>query len=114
MKGLISRGRFAGFSFLVLLSGCSMFQAAPTSPVGWTHWICDSQVVVDWKTSAASAQDVDVRLGGVDPVYHLKPEPGAEGALYSDGVLAFNNKGAEGLVYWVATNDLIGRGCKAP
>jgi hypothetical protein len=29
-------------------------------------------------------------------------------------VLAFHKKGDEGLVYWVATDDLIGRGCKAP
>ena len=57
---------------------------------------------------------VDVRLGGGDQVYRLKAEPGASGALYSDGMLAFHTKGEEGLVYWVATNDLIGRGCKAP
>ncbi len=55
-----------------------------------------------------------MRLGGGDQVYRLKAEPGASGALYSDGMLAFHTKGEEGLVYWVATNDLIGRGCKAP
>ena len=52
--------------------------------------------------------------GGGDQVYRLKAEPGASGVLYSDGMLAFHTKGEEGLVYWVATNDLIGRGCKAP
>ena len=48
-----------------------------------------------------------------DRVYRLKHEPGAEGSLYSNDMLAFHIKGEEGLVYWVATNDLIGRGCKA-
>jgi membrane-bound inhibitor of C-type lysozyme len=53
-----------------------------------------------------------VRLGGADQVYRLKQEPGASGSLYSNDMLAFHIKGEEGLVYWVATNDLIGRGCK--
>ena len=43
----------------------------------------------------------------------MKLEPGAEGSLYSNDMLALHIKGEEGLVYWVATNDLIGRGCKA-
>jgi hypothetical protein len=34
--------------------------------------------------------------------------------LYSDGVLALHVQGSSGLVYWVATNDLLGRGCKVP
>ena len=63
---------------------------------------------------AQAASGTQVRLGGGDQVYRLKSEPGASGELYSDGVLAFHTKGEEGLVYWVATNDLIGRGCKAP
>ncbi|MNH39033.1 Membrane-bound lysozyme-inhibitor of c-type lysozyme [compost metagenome] len=54
-----------------------------------------------------------MRLGGADQVYRLKQEPGASGSLYSNDMLAFHIKGEEGLVYWVATNDLIGRGCKA-
>ena len=36
------------------------------------------------------------------------------GALYSDGLLSFHTKGKEGLVYWAANDDLIGRGCQAP
>ena len=57
---------------------------------------------------------VDLRLGGGDIVHRLQREPSGSGALYSDGVLAFHSKGEEGLVYRVADNDLIGRGCKAP
>lgn len=78
-------------------------------PLGLRH-----QAEVLWRFADAQRDQVDVRLGGGDQVYRLKAEPGASGALYSDGMLAFHTKGEEGLVYWVATNDLIGRGCKAP
>lgn len=85
--------------------------AAPAD--NWTTWTCDSQAKVLWRYADAGQKEVDVRLGGGDQVYRLKEEPGALGTLYSDGMLAFHVKGDEGLVYWVATNDLIGRGCKA-
>ncbi|MGF6593521.1 MliC family protein [Pseudomonas sp. 2835] len=99
---------------LALLGGCASFKPAPAPADNWTRWVCDSQAEVLWRFTDSSEQDVDVRLGGGDQVYRLKPEPSGSGALYSDGVLAFHSKGDEGLVYWVATNDLIGRGCKAP
>ncbi|MGO0696363.1 MliC family protein [Pseudomonas guariconensis] len=100
---------------LATLAGCSLLQPAPSAPAdNWTRWVCDSQAEVLWRFADASQDAVDVRLGGGDQVYRLKSEPGASGALYSDGVLAFHTKGDEGLVYWVATNELIGRGCKAP
>ncbi|MCF4995885.1 hypothetical protein GIW70_10160 [Pseudomonas syringae] len=109
MKGLIA------VTALAVLSGCAqlnLFQSSDT-PDGWTTWTCDSQAKVLWRYADASQKEVDVRLGGADQVYRLKEEPGASGSLYSDDMLAFHVKGEEGLVYWVATNDLIGRGCKA-
>lgn len=99
---------------LVLMAGCASLKPTPAPTDNWTLWVCDSQAEVLWRFADASQEEVDVRLGGGDQVYRLKPEPGASGALYSDGVLALHTKGDEGLVYWVATNDLIGRGCKAP
>jgi len=109
MKGLIA------ITALALLAGCSnfnLFQSAPAAE-GWTSWTCDSEAKVLWRYTDESHKAVDVRLGGVDQVYRLKLEPGAEGSLYSDDMLALHIKGEEGLAYWVATNDLIGRGCKA-
>ena len=109
MKGFIA------ITALALLAGCSsfnLFKPAESSD-NWTTWACDSQAKVVWRYTDASRQEVDVRLGGADQVYRLKLEPGAEGSLYSSDMLAFHIKGEEGLVYWVATNDLIGRGCKA-
>lgn len=105
---------------MTLLAGCSTSwwpswpSSATASTPAPTHWVCDSQLDVFWQYTDAARSKVDVRLGGKDQVYHLKTEPGADGQMFSDGVLAFNVKDDQGLVYWVATNDLIGRGCKAP
>ena len=109
MKGFIA------VTALALLAGCSNLNLfKPAEPTdSWTTWTCDSQDKVLWRYTDESRKEVDVRLGGADKVYPLKLEPGAEGSLYSNDMLAFHVKGEEGLVYWVATNDLIGRGCKA-
>lgn len=109
MKGFIA------ITALALLAGCSTFNLFPTAEPNnsWTTWTCDSQAKVLWRYADAGRNEVDVRLGSADQVYRLKLEPGAEGALYSNDMLAFHVKGEEGLAYWVATNDLIGRGCKA-
>ncbi|MDD0977200.1 MliC family protein [Pseudomonas fontis] len=107
MKGVVA------LMALAVLGGCAITEPKPVAD-NWTKWLCDSKTEVLWRFADAGQQQVDLRLGGGDQVYRLKSEPGASGALYSDGVLAFHTKGDEGLVYWVATNDLIGRGCKAP
>jgi hypothetical protein len=92
--------------------GACTIQPEPTAE--WTRWVCDSQVELYWRPDSTLAQGVEVRLGAGDMLYHLTPEPAASGTLYSNSVLALHLKGDEGLVYWVANNDLIGRGCKAP
>ncbi|MEN2396390.1 MliC family protein [Pseudomonas halotolerans] len=110
MKGFIA------VVVLALLAGCAQldrFRSSEPVVEGWTTWTCDSQAKVLWRYTDDTRKEVDVRLGGAEQVYHLKEEPGASGTLYSDDMLALHVKGEEGLVYWVATNDLIGRGCKA-
>lgn len=100
---------------LAVLAGCSLLPGtAKTTDAAYTRWVCDSGAEVLWRYTDAQQSAVDVRLGGAETIHHLSPEPGASGSLYSDGMLAFHTKGDEGLVYWVATDDLIGRGCKAP
>ncbi len=94
-----------------LLGACAS-QPAPSD--NWTRWVCDSQAEVLWRFADSSRESVDLRLGGGDIVYRLSQEPAGSGALYSDGQLSFHSKGEEGLVYWTANDDLIGRGCKAP
>ncbi len=101
---------------IILALATSLGACAITpEPTGqWTRWVCDSQVEVYWRPDSAVEQGVEVRLGAGDMLYHLKQEPSGSGELYSDGVLGFHRKGEQGLVYWVANDDLIGRGCKAP
>lgn len=103
----------------VLTSGCSgiglgLGGGHVSSAEAWTHWVCDTQASVQWHYVDAAQTRVDARLAPSDQVYHLRAEPGGDGQLFSDGVLALHVQGSTGLVYWVATNDLIGRGCKAP
>jgi membrane-bound inhibitor of C-type lysozyme len=110
MKGVIA------LAALALLAGCAnlnMFNKAPAQQEPWTTWVCDSQAQVNWRFVDTDHKQVDVRLGGSDLVYRLNEDVAASGALYSNEQLAFHTKGEEGLVYWVATDDLIGRGCKA-
>ena len=108
MKGVMALGA------LVLLGGCSVFKPAAQQVDPWTRWVCDSKAEIHWRYIDSAKKEVDARLNQSDQVFRLKAEPGASsGTLYSNNVLAFDNKGSEGLVYWDATNDLIGRGCKA-
>ena len=97
----------AGLLAMAALAGCSTQPAAPDT---WNRWVCDSQTEVQWRFANGSYEQVDVRLGGDDIVRRLTQEPAASGVLYSDGQLSFHTKGEEGLVYWTATDDLIGRG----
>ena len=98
---------------LALAASLGACAIAPEPTGQWTRWVCDSQVEVYWRPDNAVEQGVELRLGAGDMLYHLKQEPTGSGAFYSNSVLAFHVKGDEGLVYWVANNDLIGRGCKA-
>ncbi len=101
-----------GLAAAMLLLGACVSQPAPSDE--WTRWVCDSQTEVLWRFADSSRESVDLRLGGGDIVYRLTQESSGSGALYSDGLLSFHTKGEEGLVYWTANDDLIGRGCKAP
>lgn len=107
MSGIKRAGLVA---IALLLAACS---SQPAAPEQWNRWACDSQAEVQWRFADGSFEQVDVRLGGDDIVYRLTQERAASGVLYSDGRLSFHTKGEEGLVYWTATDDLIGRGCKA-
>ncbi len=98
-------------ALFALLGGCASQQGDSDH---WTRWVCDSQAEVLWRYVDAGQSIVDLRLGADDVVHHLEKEPASDGAFYTDGRLAFDLRGDQGLVYWVATDDLIGRGCKAP
>lgn len=109
MKGI------AGLLCCAILGGCAWLQPPAANGPAPVHWACDSQAGFDWHYTSPAHDRVWLRLDGSQQAYDLLAEPGAaEGTMFSDGVLAFNIRGNdEGLVYWVATNDLIGRSCKA-
>ncbi|WP_152226798.1 MliC family protein [Pseudomonas sp. SCB32] len=100
---------------LSLVAGCSSHSSggAGGKEDGWNRWTCDSQAEVIWRYVDVSKSVVDLRLGEDDVVHHLEEEPGGAGAFYSDGLVGFSITGEQGLIYWVESNDLIGRGCKA-
>ncbi|MBP8186036.1 MAG: MliC family protein [Pseudomonas sp.] len=98
---------------LALLASLAACVSQPAPSAEWTRWVCDSQVELHWRADPALPSGMQVRLGSSERIYQLSPEPAASGALYSNGVLALHTKGEQGLLYWVANNDLIGRDCKA-
>ena len=100
-----------GAALLSVIAGCS---SQPATPDAWTRWVCDSQAEALWRFTDDSKESVDVRVAGGDIAHRLKREPSGSGAMFSDGMLTFHMKGEEGLIYRTASNDLIGRGCKAP
>ncbi len=104
MLGVVIAG-----ALLALLAGC-----AGQATSEWTRWVCDSQAQVFWRFSDRNMEQVEVRLNDDRTVYRLQQEPAGSGELYSDGRLSLHTKGEQGLVYWTVTDDLIGRGCKAP
>lgn len=107
---MTGKGWFGLAAAMLLLGACA---SQPEPSDQWTRWVCDSQAEVLWRFTDSSREALDLRLAGGDIVHRLQLEPAGSGALYSDGMLAFHTKGEEGLVYRVADNDLIGRGCKA-
>lgn len=115
--------RYLAPALLVLLAGCSSHSStgsgsgaagASHGSAGWNHWVCDSKAVVIWRyVEGTKSSVVDLRLGEDDVVHHLEEEPGGAGAFYSDGLVGFSVTGEQGLIYWVESNDLIGRNCRA-
>ncbi|MET1079945.1 MAG: MliC family protein [Pseudomonas sp.] len=94
-----------------LSSACSLL---PSAEAPWIHWVCDSQAQVDWRFVDAGQQRVELRLPPSERVYPLTAEVATSGRAFSDGVLALQVQEDQGLVYWVASDDLVGRGCRAP
>lgn len=87
----------------LLLAAC----AASPAQAPWQRWRCDNGSHFDIRPSA---EQLELRLDG-GRIYRLTQEPAASGTLYSDGELALHSKGKQGLIYWVADDDLLGRNC---
>jgi len=106
------RSLLLGLLGVALLAGCAGHGARQTG--GWTHWVCDSKAAFDWRYVDRSQSIVDLKLESDGLIRHLNREPATDGQSYTDGLVAFHIRGDQGLVYWIANNDLIGRGCRTP
>jgi len=103
-----------GISMLLaalLLSGCAHWQSGPEAP--FIRWKCQSQSDIAWRYADASRQAVDLKIGSSATIHRLRKEPATLGAFYSDGAIAFHNKGSEALVYRLADDRLLAHGCSA-
>ncbi|MFL9814216.1 MliC family protein [Stutzerimonas sp. VN223-3] len=95
----------------LLLSGCGHWQSGPDAP--FVRWKCQSQQDIAWRYADESRQTVDLKIGNSEQVHTLRKEPATRGAFYSDGVVAFHNKGSGALVFRVADDKLLAHGCSA-
>lgn len=105
MKGLIVL--LAG----AVLAGCAHWQSGPDAP--FVRWKCQSQQNIAWRYADAGRNSVDLKIGDSEQVHHLRKEPTTQGAFYSDGTLAFHDKGNQALVYRLADDKLLAHGCSA-
>ncbi len=104
------KGLFIPFAAL-LLGGCGHWQSGPDAP--FVRWKCQSQQNIAWRYGDDSRQTVELKIGNSEQVHQLRKEPATRGAFYSDGVVAFHNKGSGALVFRVADDKLLAHGCSA-
>lgn len=92
-----------------LLVGCAHWKSGPDAP--FVRWKCQSQQPIAWRYADAERRTVDLKVGNDPQVHRLRKEPSTQGAFYSDGVVAFHDKGNEALVYRLADDRLLAHGC---
>ena len=56
-----------GVTLLALLGGC----ATQSGGAPWTHWVCDGDIDLHWRTVEGAADQAEVRLEGTERVYLL-------------------------------------------
>ncbi|MBE7374386.1 MliC family protein [Pseudomonas lopnurensis] len=95
----------------LLLTACGHWQSGPDAP--FVRWKCQGQQHIAWRYANADRTAIDLKVGDSERIHSLKKEPATRGSFYSDGVLAFHDKGNEALVYRVADDELLAHGCSA-
>lgn len=105
MKGL------SILALALLLAGCSHWQSGPDAP--FVRWKCKGQQHIGWRYADSGKTAIDLKIGDNERIHTLKREPATYGSFYSDGVIAFHDKGNEALVYRVANDELLAHGCSA-
>lgn len=105
------KGLFIPITAAMLLGGCGHWQSGPDAP--FVRWKCQSAQNIAWRYADDGRQVVDLKIGSSEEVHTLRKEPATRGAFYSDGVVAFHDKGNEALVYRIADDKLLAHGCSA-
>ncbi|EWC42198.1 hypothetical protein GFL09_21090 [Pseudomonas stutzeri] len=95
----------------VLLGGCGHWQSGPDAP--FVRWKCQGQQTIAWRYADDRRTVIDLKVGNDERIHTLHKEPATRGTFYSDGVLAFHDKGNEALVYRVADDQVLAHGCSA-
>lgn len=95
----------------LLLSGCGHWQSGPDAP--FVRWKCQSNQNIAWRYADDSRQTVELKVGEGEQVHALRKEPATRGTFYSDGIVAFHNKGGGALVYRLADDKVLAHGCSA-
>ncbi len=99
------------FLDLLLLAGCAHWQAGPDAP--FVRWKCQGGQHIAWRYADKARSAVDLRVGDDATIHRLRKEPATLGTFYSDGNVAFHDKGSTALVYRVADDRLLAHGCSA-
>ncbi|WP_120994819.1 MliC family protein [Stutzerimonas urumqiensis] len=106
------RGAWLGAGLLAIaLTGCSHWQTGEDAP--FTRWECAGGNSIAWRYVDEARRTIDVRVGDDQRAYRLRQEPSAFGTFYSDGVLAFHDRGSQALVYRVTDDKVLAHGCSA-
>jgi membrane-bound inhibitor of C-type lysozyme len=95
----------------LLLSGCGHWQSGPDAP--FVRWKCQSQQNIAWRYANEQHSAIDLKIGNNERIHTLRKEPATHGSFYSDGVIAFHDKGSKALVYRVADDKVLAHGCSA-
>lgn len=94
-----------------LLAACSHWQAGPDAR--FTRWVCESPDFIEWRHPDAAREVLELRISADGQIQRLRKEPAIQGTFYSDGVIAFHDRGTEALVFRLSDDRVIARGCRA-
>ncbi|MFC3608389.1 hypothetical protein [Stutzerimonas tarimensis] len=105
LKGLLLGGAVS------VLAGCSHWDAGPDAR--FTRWVCEQPDFIEWRHPDAERQFIELRVGAEGQIQRLQKEPAIQGTFYSDGIIAFHDRGTDALVFRLSDDRVIARGCRA-
>jgi len=108
MRGSVMK-RSLLLAVMLATGGCAHWTSGPEAP--FMRWKCQGQSYIAWRYADAERRHIELKIGRDEQIHRLKKEPATRGAFYSDGVVAFHDRGNEALVYRLADDRLLAHGC---